>query len=375
MTPRRPAPNETSETPHPGPPRTSSDDTLRAFGLYLAAVASDLRGPLTAFLRHLTLLSRRTDLPDDLLEAFDLYRQVTAETLDRFRRAMEWGRRVPLVEHVDLRAVVESVAAAFETEADLGDVRLDLDLVAVPAVAGSTAQLELALEHVLRNAWEALTSRGGTVQVRLRAEERRISLVVTDDGPGIPDSLRPHVFDAFSSTKSITKGLGLGLAIVKDIVGRHGGQITIDSSSAGTTVGFLFEAIDEVTAAARPSGRPRVLIVDDNPVVQETTRMLLERAAWDVRTAADAAEALLLLTREQVDALLVDVQMPGRDGLAFVEALATWHPQMLPRVALHTAYAYEDRVRLVSERYGVALLEKPCPSERLVSTLRRLAAL
>lgn len=101
--------------------------------------------------------------------------------------------------------------------------------------------------------------------------------------------------------------------------------------------------------------------------------MLLEKAGWEVLTATDADQALLAVTRDRVDALVVDVQMSGRDGLALVEALATWHPELLPRVALHTAYAYEDRVRAVADRYGIALLEKPCPFEKLLATITRLA--
>ncbi len=100
--------------------RPEREDTLRVFGLYLAGLANDLRGPLTAFLGHLTLLTKRSDLPGDLREAFELYRQVTAETLDRFGRAMEWGRRVPLVERVDLQTVVNAAVATFETESTPG---------------------------------------------------------------------------------------------------------------------------------------------------------------------------------------------------------------------------------------------------------------
>jgi signal transduction histidine kinase len=345
-------------------------DPLRAFGLYLAGLANDLRGPLTAYLGHLSLLARRTDLPEDLREAFELYRQVTAETLDRFGRAMEWGRRVPRVERVDLRAVIEAAAATFESEMVPADIELTLDLVAVPPVAGSSAQLQLALEHVLRNAGEALGGRRGQITLTLRAESRSIRLTVTDDGPGIPESLLPHVFEPFSSTKSINVGLGLGLAIVKDIVARHRGQIAIESSRTGTRVAFRFDAIDEGRHAAG-SGR-RVLLVEDNVAVQETYRMLLEKAGWDVAAARNTDEALLLLTRESVDAMVVDVQMPGRDGIALLEALATWHPQMLPRVAMHTAYADEDRVVAAAERYGVMLLGKPCPFDRLVATLKEL---
>ncbi len=355
------------------PRRPEREDTLRVFGLYLAGLANDLRGPLTAFLGHLTLLTKRSDLPGDLREAFELYRQVTSETLDRFGRAMEWGRRVPLVERVDPETVVNAAVATFETESTPGTVCLELDLAPTAAVVGNADQLQLAIEHVVRNAWESFGGRDGTISMTLEPRGRQVALVVKDNGPGIPDSILPHVFEAFSSTKSISAGLGLGLAIVKDIVDRHQGQVTIDSSSAGTTVTFLFDGVDEAVGDGQRATRKRVLLVEDNVAVHETYRLLLEKSGFEVVCATDADEALLLITRDTVDAVVVDVQMAGRDGLALVEALANWHTHLLPKVTLHTAYAYEDRVRAVADRYGIGLLEKPCPWDKLLETVTRLA--
>src|SRR2546425_2108065 len=260
--------------------RPEREDTLRVFGLYLAGLANDLRGPLTAFLGHLTLLTKRSDLPGDLREAFELYRQVTSETLDRFGRAMEWGRRVPPVQGGDPQSVVNAAVATFETESTPGMVSLELDLTPTPAVAGNADQLQLAIEHVVRNASESLEGRDGTISMTLKPRGRQVALVVKDDGPGIPDSILPHVFDAFSSTKSITAGLGLGLAIVKDIVDRHQDQVTIESSSAGTTVTFLFDAVDEASGDGVRAGRKRVLLVEDNVAVHETYRMLFEKCGF-----------------------------------------------------------------------------------------------
>jgi CheY-like chemotaxis protein len=353
--------------------RPEREDTLRMFGLYLADIASDLRGPLTAFLDHLTVLTKRSDLPGDLREAFGLYRQVTAETLERFVRAMEWGRRVPLVERVDLQTVVNAAVAAFETESTPGIISLELDLAPTPAVLGNADQLQLAIEHVMRNALESLSGCDGTISMTLQPRGRQVALAIKDNGLGIPDSILPHVFEAFSSTKSITGGLGLGLAIVKDIVDRHQGQVTLESSSAGTTVTFLFDGVDEAASDGRRAGRKRILLVEDNVAVHETYRVLLEKSGFEVVSATDAHEALLVVMRDTVDALVVDVQMAGRDGLAFVEALANWHTHLLPKVTLHTAYAYEDRVRAVAERYGIALLEKPCSWDKMLETVTRLA--
>lgn len=363
--------DSTREATREATPPTDEHDPLRAFGLYLTQLANDLRGPLTAYLGHLEALTKRADLPADLREAFSLYRHVTAETLQRFGRAMEWGRHRPLSERVDLRVVVDRAVSALEAEGVSRDIHVDLDLDSVPAVPGISDQLQLAVEHVLRNAAEALAKRGGNIYVKVRAEGRRVELTVKDDGPGIPDSIFPHVFEPFSSTKSIASGMGLGLAIVKDIVTRHRGEVSIESAGIGTTVGFTLYAIEEERKTER-AGRKRVLMVDDDTDLQETYCLLLERAGYEVLTATDAHQALDTIAIDPVDAIVVDVQMAGQDGIALVEAIATWHPQLLSRTTLHTAYAYEDRVRAVAEQHGIQVLQKPCPFSQFLQTLQQL---
>jgi CheY-like chemotaxis protein len=209
------------------------------------------------------------------------------------------------------------------------------------------------------------------------AAPRTITLAVADDGPGIPDSLFPHVFEPFSSTKSIATGLGLGLAIVKDIVSRHYGTVALETGPTGTTVTLAFSpSVDASTAtsvsARRQARRRRILVVDDDVELQDTLRLLIERAGYEVFGAGDAEAALTLVSQHELDALIVDVQLAGRDGLALLEALALWHPSLLPRVALQTAYAYEERVKAMARRYNVMLLAKPSPTDVLLGALQEL---
>src|SRR5262249_28832346 len=156
-------------------------------------------------------------------------------------------------------------------------------------------------------------------------------------------------------------GLGLGLAIVQDIVRRHHGEVTINSGPQGTTVTLAFVAAAEAATATRPAvsdqRKPRVLLVDDDVSLREVYRVLLERAGWEVAQASDSDRALQIAAVEPVDSILVDVQMSGRDGVAIVEALATWHPHLVNRVALHTGYAAEERVRSMADRYGLPVIQ------------------
>lgn len=375
---------EEVRAPEPGGPASGrppaaarSVDALRALSLHLAGLANDLRGPLTAYLDHLATLELRADLPADIRESLGLYRAVTTESLGRLSRAMEWGRPIPLTEHVALAEIVRA-AVSGRSEAHGGWIVLRLG--AVPPILGLADQLQLAVEHLLRNAIEALEGRSatppsghGTIEIRLGLQAGRVVLTVKDDGPGIPPSLFPHVFEPFSSSKSIAAGLGLGLPIVQDIVGRHRGEVSIQSSSAGTTATLTFDPVVSDAGAARRGATRRVLIVDDNELVRQTFQAVMEAAGWEALAAADADEALQLAGRHPLSALLIDVQMSGRDGLAVVEALALWHPHLLSRVALHTGYADEERVRAAADRHGLALLQKPCSKERLVRTLTLLA--
>ncbi|MFQ5830257.1 MAG: ATP-binding protein [Candidatus Methylomirabilia bacterium] len=356
--------------------RDGQADSLRLFGLHLAELANDLKGPVTAYLGHLKLLADRKDLPEDLREAFKLYRHVTAETLNRISRAMEWGRRLPITEPVDLRAVLEGAVATIEGS-DLPDhVELVVAAEPVPPIAGMADQVQVAIEQLLRNACEALVDREGTIQAVVTAEGESVSVSISDSGDGIPESILPHVFDPFSSTKGAGEGRGLGLPIVKEITARHGGTVEVRSKAGeGTTVVLSFPRLTDAEGrAGSPLDRLTVLLVDDDIGLQESYRLMLERGGYRVVAAMDADEALRQIAGEAPDVLLIDVQMPGRDGLALIAALKKWHPEYLRRAVIHTAYAYEARVRDTAKQCGLTLLEKPCDPELLFGTLARLAS-
>jgi signal transduction histidine kinase/CheY-like chemotaxis protein len=355
-------------------------DSLRVFGMYLAALASDLRGPLSASLGHLAALTERADLTPELRDAFSLYRDVTEDTLTRIARAMEWGRRSLCYEPTDLHDIVDAAVRSLDMATFPGAIDLQVRLEPGAVIPGARDQLHLAVEHVLRNACEALAPHGGRIDVDLAMRDGRIALSVRDTGPGIPPSLFPHVLEPFSSTKSVVTGLGLGLAIVQDIVRRHRGEVSIESGPHGTTVVLGFGAAADAAPglgagpAAHVPRKPRALVVDDDVKLRDLYRLLLEGADWEVAQASDSDQALQIAAMEPVDAILVDVQMSGRDGLAVVEALATWHPHLVGRVALHTGYAAEERVRTIAARYGLPIVQKPCQFAVLLKTLQDLAA-
>jgi CheY-like chemotaxis protein len=130
-------------------------------------------------------------------------------------------------------------------------------------------------------------------------------------------------------------------------------------TALGNALNGLFAAFGDL--AARPDDASvRQVVVTEAQAVAD---------AAAVSTARSSERALVLLSEDRFD----DVQMAGRDGVALVEAIATWRPELLPRVVLNTGYAYEPRVVGAVERHAVTLLEKGCPMSELFRTLETVA--
>jgi len=110
----------------------------------------------------------------------------------------------------------------------------------------------------------------------------------------------------------------------------------------------------------RPS---RVLVVDDEPGMRETLVDILEGVGYQVQAAGDGESALVALQRDEVDVVVMDVQMPKRDGVSVLEEIDS--PP--PTVIMMTAYALEERLRAAVDSNAFAILHKPFPVRQLLS--------
>ncbi len=122
-------------------------------------------------------------------------------------------------------------------------------------IIGFPGQIDQVLMNLLSNAAQAIGEKGGTISIKARNLDDRVSLVIADDGPGIPPELLPRIFDPFFTTKDVGEGSGLGLSIVHGIVERHGGHIDVDSRPGqGTTFAISFPL--PAASALRQNVRP-----------------------------------------------------------------------------------------------------------------------
>jgi PAS domain S-box-containing protein len=229
-------------------------------------------------------------------------------------------------------------------------------------------RLAQVLANLLNNAAK-YTPEGGHIWLAAEAREGEVAIRVRDNGMGIAPEMLPHVFDLFAQAERTLDrsdgGLGIGLSLVKKLVEAHGGAVTAHSDGPGQGSEFVVRlpvaagspppARDGTTAPRRPPSC-RVLLVDDNTDAVECLAILLQTQGHEVRTAADGPAALREAAAFRPEVVILDLGLPGMDGLEVARQLRQAGPVRL--VAL-TGYAHEDDVRRAREAGFDAHLVKP----------------
>ncbi|MGI9148981.1 MAG: ATP-binding protein, partial [Chloroflexota bacterium] len=228
---------------------------------------------------------------------------------------------------VDLSEVVRETAQLTAprwrdaAQAEGRQISLHVESDGRPTIAGSPGQIRELLTDLILNAVDALPT-GGTIQLRVAAEDGQGVVEVTDSGVGMSDEVQAHVFEPFFTTKG-DNGTGLGLAMVFGIVKRHGGHVEVRSGhGAGTTVRIRLplalpgasaelESPPEVLRQLEPQHLLRVLVVDDEPMMTRAVARMLKPSGHLVSLAASAEEALEKLSADAFDVVVSDVGMGG----------------------------------------------------------------
>jgi signal transduction histidine kinase/DNA-binding response OmpR family regulator len=291
-----------------------------------------------------------------------------------------------LVEQLQLALALQGEAAGLKGL----ELLLEIDPDVPPRVRGDPVRLRQVVLNLLGNAVK-FTLQG---EIHLRVEVARLTAVgatlrfaVRDTGIGIDPAVQAMLFQPFvqadSSTTRRFGGTGLGLAISRRMVELMGGNIGVVSRpGAGSTFWFTVELERAEAAVEEPAPRPafaegqRVLLVDDNATNRKWLAHLCRGWGLSYETAEDAAVALACLRRARdegcsFDAVILDLQMPGMDGLGLAQAIRADFGRGRPALILLTSRGERLSAAQVAE-FGLSACElKPIQHERLRATLAR----
>ncbi|SMH47917.1 PAS domain S-box protein [Azospirillum agricola] len=323
--------------------RDSAEHANRMKSQFLATISHEIRTPMHGVLGTLALLGDG-DLAPEHRHLATVARR-SAETLLRLLddildfSKLEAGRITIEEADCDPAQVLETVLELFEPGARDKGIALSVELApSVPdAVMTDAARLRQILCNLVGNALKFTEAGHVVMRVRrggdLEGGRFRLEFEVEDTGIGLHPEAAATLFDRFTQAdSSITRrygGTGLGLAICKELCAAMGGGIGVRSAPGqGSLFTFSITCLASTPqertdreraaqAAAPPPALPplRVLAVDDNPVNRDIVRRLLQRGGHSVLIASDGREAVRMAEETDIDLVLMDVQMPGMDGL------------------------------------------------------------
>ncbi|MCU0662580.1 MAG: ATP-binding protein [Myxococcota bacterium] len=268
-----------------------------------------------------------------------------------------------------------------EIETDLGELPL------VSCNLGDVNQVFLSLiVNAAQAVADAAQPRGGMGKIRVtsRTDGRNVRINISDTGAGIPEAIRGRVFEPFFTTKPVGRGVGQSLAIARSIVEeQHGGRLTFESTvGMGTT--FTLELPSEplegpgaqslLPGQGAEKGRPRILVIDDEPPLGVAMGRVL-RHEFEVVLATGGAQALDLVASDQsFDVLLCDLHMPEMSGMDFHDRLLARWPQLASRIVFMSGGASTARAQDFLGSVHRPWLSKPVEPAALVSTVRSMLA-
>ncbi|MEP7282049.1 MAG: ATP-binding protein [Rubrivivax sp.] len=375
--------------------RREAETASAAKSTFLANMSHEIRTPFQGLLGMLSLLResgltpRQAEQLRIATESSDHLLAILNDILDLSQ--LESGRLTLSPAPLDLRALLRQVEALMRPPASAKSLALHLDAEpTVPEwIVADATRVKQVLFNLLSNAIKF--SLRGSVALDIRTDAGpppRLRFIVTDTGPGMNEATLATLFRRFSpGDRGAARhhgGAGLGLEISRNLARLMGGDISV-TSRLGEGSRFSFEmplvlpTAPQVRAAEPPDDtralRPlRVLVAEDHPINRQYLASLFETLRHPAHFVADGREAVLALEREAFDLVLMDLHMPGLDGIGAtlaIRALPDRQAATVPIIAL-TADAFQE----TRERCLLAgmndFLTKPVSPQDLAAALRRL---
>jgi signal transduction histidine kinase/CheY-like chemotaxis protein/HPt (histidine-containing phosphotransfer) domain-containing protein len=363
---------------------------------FLASMSHEIRTPLNGILGYAELLMGSDGLGTDERRSVERIQSAGSALLTVVDDVLDFSRieagqialdPVPFSPKALVGDAVSIVSAVAERKGL--PIRSAVDPKLPPALIGDEARLRQVLLNLLNNAVK-FTSEGEVAVSLTHAGTapggETVVFSVSDTGIGIPDEALDRLFKRFSQVDGSIRrefgGTGLGLAISKQLVDLMQGSIAVESRvGEGSRFSFTVTLPQAeawlirpgVAAEAGPAKRSaRILLVEDLDINQELARAVLEGAGHRVDIAVDGTEAVSAVQLKPYDVVLMDVQMPGLDGLAATRLIrALDHPARAVPIVAMTANVLPQQVSACRQAGMTDHVGKPFKREELFSAIER----
>lgn len=371
---------------------------MEAIGHMAGGIAHDFNNVLTAILSYASLARRHVEPDHPVYSKLVGIEESSQRAANLTHQLLAFARRQVVVPRtLDLNDVVLNLDKLLRRL-----INAEIELVTLPGqnlnyVKVDPGQMEQILVNLVVNARDAMPN-GGKLTIRTMNENLTqkftqnhvgvepgdyVCLCVSDDGTGMPESVKARIFDPFFTTKELGKGTGLGLATCYGIVKQNNGHILVDSEvGVGTTFNIYFPSVTAVRQKKSvkedthvlPKGVETVLLVEDEPAVRQIVTELLVEQGYTVLTAENGEDALRLLEVEKnsnkIDLMLTDIVMPRLTGTALADKVKSIYPKV--KIVFMSGYADESLTKKGTLEPGQTFIQKPFTLEVLSRKIRQV---
>ena len=359
--------------------------------VFLATLAHELRNPLAPLLTGLDVIRRGaadTEMVERLTQTLESQvkqmSRLVDELLDMSRVRLG---KITLQEKVvpvgklldDISAAIEPKAAEYGHQFIVTRPEKDLQVRVDPM------RIVQVVSNLLVNACK-FTPEGGIIRLDASFQnEADLTLVVSDNGKGIPPEWQSRIFNLFDQVPGGREGgLGIGLTLVKDLVELHGGAISVTSAGPGQGAAFtvrlpevvedIFENEPDAQDAGQATGKRRVLIADDGKNAADVLGMFFEMEGMEAMVVYDGEQAVAAARQFRPHLVLMDLGMPKLSGFEAARILRARLPDV-PLVALSGWGTDDDRARTAAAGFTEHLLKPASPAELRAMTARLLGTI
>lgn len=323
---------------------------MESIGTLAGGIAHDFNNLMTAVTGYSDLALRSLKADDSLRPKIEEIKKAGERAASLTRQLLAFSRKQMLQPKVlDLNTVVSGMAQMLpRVIGEHIDLRLKLDGY-LGQIKADPGQIEQVLVNLAVNARDAMPDGGSliikTENVHLTGKPDQRSTIepghyvmmsVSDTGAGMNAETQSHIFEPFFTTKEVGKGTGLGLSTVYGIVKQSGGWVWVYSEvGKGTIFRIYLPRVDEIAETDEiaevvpvPRGRETVLLVEDEDVVRDLSKEILETYGYSVLVASNGQEGLRIGEEFQgpIDLVITDVIMPLMSGREFAEGLKAFRP-------------------------------------------------
>lgn len=363
---------------------------LEGIGTLAGGVAHDFNNLLMGIQGNVSLML--LDMPDDDPNCAKLksIESSVKSGADLTRQLLGFARGGKyIVKPIDFNQVIHNTAQMFgRTRKEITiNEKMATDLWTVMA---DQNQIEQVLLNLYINAWQAMPE-GGHIYLESKnillddafvqpfgiAPGRYVQISVEDTGVGIDKAIQHKIFEPFFTTKEIGRGTGLGLASAYGIMKNHGGAIDFASKVGQGTVFYLYLPASDAVAEKKPviqdslaKGSETILIVDDEQVILDVNKPMLENLGYTVRTASGGREAIEIFNTDgdQIDMVILDIIMPDLGGGAVFDHLKAVKPDV--KILLSTGYSITGEAEEIMARGCAGFIQKPYTMKKLSEKIR-----